>query len=159
MARTASTMSGVSLAANVELSFVERDVRATLRSSSRSISLGSLNESRNWKAVSILSESIIALHVQTSVQCAWSCGGGFARQGSGVAKSWGPLLGQDARYQAPNCGENMKRKQTELQLLRTRGWTDIMHLDLCMVLLGSGSVWDKVLRTLGPFLGGPLVCG
>lgn len=50
MAKTASTMSGVSLAASVELSFVEREVRATLRRRSRSISLGSLNESRNWKA-------------------------------------------------------------------------------------------------------------
>lgn len=41
-------MAGVSLAARVELSLVASDVRATLRRSSRSTSLGSLKVSRNY---------------------------------------------------------------------------------------------------------------
>jgi hypothetical protein len=48
MARTASTMSGVSFSARVWLSFVEREVRATHINSSRSTSLSSLNVSRNY---------------------------------------------------------------------------------------------------------------
>jgi hypothetical protein len=48
MESTASTISGVSLSAREWLSFVERDVRATLRRSSRSTSFSSLNVSRNW---------------------------------------------------------------------------------------------------------------
>lgn len=49
MARTASTISGVSFSARVWLSFVERDVRATHSRSSRSTSLDSLNSSRNYR--------------------------------------------------------------------------------------------------------------
>jgi hypothetical protein len=48
MARTASTISGVSLFARVALSFVESDVRATESRSSRSTSFSSLNVSRNY---------------------------------------------------------------------------------------------------------------
>ncbi len=49
MARTASTISGVSFSASVWLSLVESDVRATQSSSSRSTSLSNLNVSRNYK--------------------------------------------------------------------------------------------------------------
>lgn len=50
MARTASTMAGVNFFANVEFSLVVREVRATLRRSSRSTSLASLKLSRNYGA-------------------------------------------------------------------------------------------------------------
>lgn len=47
MARTASTIAGVSFSASVALSFVDKDVRATESRSSRSTSFSSLKESRN----------------------------------------------------------------------------------------------------------------
>lgn len=49
MARTASTIEGVNFSARAPFNFVEREVRATERSSSRSISLWILNLSRNYK--------------------------------------------------------------------------------------------------------------
>lgn len=50
-------MAGVRLVASVELSFVDSDVRATERSSSRSTSLGSLNVSRNYHRRSFVSNT------------------------------------------------------------------------------------------------------
>lgn len=49
MARTASTMAGVSFSASVPSSFVDSEVRATESSNSRSTSFCSLNSSRNYK--------------------------------------------------------------------------------------------------------------
>ena len=50
MESTASTISGVSLSARVWLSFVDRDVRATFKRSSRSTAFSSLNVSRNYRS-------------------------------------------------------------------------------------------------------------
>lgn len=49
MARTASTISGVSFSASVWLSLVERDVRATHSRSSRSTSRSNLKVSKNYR--------------------------------------------------------------------------------------------------------------
>ena len=53
MASTASTISGVSCSASVVSSFVESDVRATERRSSRSTSFASLKSSRNYMSFSL----------------------------------------------------------------------------------------------------------